>query len=53
MTLDLTPEDIELLRDALDDSLRDARQARRIYGHDQSEFIAAIKALRVKLTEAA
>jgi len=49
MTFDLTPEDVELLRHALDNAVRDARQNQAIYGANTRERTAALKALRSKL----
>lgn len=52
MIVDLTPEDLELLQDALDEQLRKARAVWSIYGLDRRDHIADVKALRAKLSAA-
>ena len=50
MDVELTPDDLTLLRDALDDAIRAARMEQATYGYDKRVFIADVKALRKKLT---
>lgn len=49
MTVDLTPKELEMLHEALNEALRLARAEWSIYGTDKRDCIADIKALRAKL----
>lgn len=49
MTVELTPADIVLIRYALDDAIRAARQAHSIYGTDTRDQVVELKALRLRL----
>jgi|GEM_PF-4581342 len=49
MIVELTAEDLKLLRDSLDEELRKARAEWAIYGLDRRDRITDIKALRTKL----